>query len=224
VETLLWRRIDREVRAFAGLIDVWDVVNEAVVMPDRERWGDNPISQLSRRMGTVELVRQCFQAARQANPRARLILNDYDVTPAYEHLIEQCLAGGVDITAIGIQSHMHRGHWGAAKAEDVCRRFSRFGKPLHFTETTILSGALKTDDDWHGPHPGWDSTPEGEASQAAQVAEFVGILRSCPAVEAMTWWDLSDNGAWQQAPAGLLRKDMSPKPAYQELSRLLPRP
>ena len=36
---------------------------------------------------------------------------------------------------------------------------------------------------------------------------------------AITWWDLMD-GAWQGAPAGLVRADLSPKPAY---SRLLAR-
>jgi hypothetical protein len=33
-----------------------------------------------------------------------------------------------------------------------------------------------------------------------------------PEVDAVTWWDFSDRQAWQGAPAGLLRSDMSPKP------------
>jgi hypothetical protein len=47
------------------------------------------------------------------------------------------------------------------------------------------------------------------------------MLFSHPAVEAITWWDFSDDGAWQGAPAGLLRKDLSPKPAYETLQRLI---
>jgi hypothetical protein len=47
------------------------------------------------------------------------------------------------------------------------------------------------------------------------------MLFSHPAVEAITWWDFSDYQAWQQAPAGLVRKDMSPKPAYDELKKLI---
>jgi hypothetical protein len=43
------------------------------------------------------------------------------------------------------------------------------------------------------------------------------MLFSHPSVEAITWWDFSDHGAWQNAPAGFLRKDMSPKPAYDAL-------
>ena len=47
------------------------------------------------------------------------------------------------------------------------------------------------------------------------------MLFSHPAVEAITWWDFSDAQAWKSAPAGLVRKDMSPKPAYQELMKLV---
>jgi endo-1,4-beta-xylanase len=40
-------------------------------------------------------------------------------------------------------------------------------------------------------------------------------------VEAITWWDFSDQGAWQQAPAGLIRADMTPKPVYEGLRDLI---
>ena len=47
------------------------------------------------------------------------------------------------------------------------------------------------------------------------------MLYSHPSVEAITWWDFSDARAWQGAPAGLVRKDMSPKPAYIALKKLI---
>jgi hypothetical protein len=47
------------------------------------------------------------------------------------------------------------------------------------------------------------------------------MLFSHPAVEAITWWDFSDQGAWQNAPAGFLRDDMSPKPVYDALLELI---
>jgi hypothetical protein len=53
------------------------------------------------------------------------------------------------------------------------------------------------------------------------VGEFYTVLFSHPAVEAVTWWDFSDQDAWQQAPAGLVRSDMRPKPAYEELRSLI---
>jgi len=212
-------RITREVTDFAGLIDTWDVVNEAVVMPNFRP--PNAISRLCRRLGRVNLIKRAFSAARKANPKVTLILNDFDTSPRYEKLIRDCIEAGVKFDVIGIQSHMHKGYWGAKRIWQICERFAKFGKPLHFTEVTILSGRLKTDDDWLGYHPGWNTTPEGERRQAQQVAELYRVLFSHPAVEAITWWDLSDQGAWQGAPAGLLRKDMSPKPAYEALKRLI---
>jgi len=53
------------------------------------------------------------------------------------------------------------------------------------------------------------------------VVQFYTVLFSHPAVQAITWWDLSDQGAWQGAPAGLLRTDMTPKHAYEALMRLV---
>ena len=53
------------------------------------------------------------------------------------------------------------------------------------------------------------------------MVRFYTMLFSYPAVEAITWWDFSDRHAWQGAPAGFLRKDMTPKPAYIELKKLV---
>jgi hypothetical protein len=40
-------------------------------------------------------------------------------------------------------------------------------------------------------------------------------------VHGITWWDFSDANAWKRAAAGWLRKDMSPKPAYEKLLGLI---
>lgn len=117
---------------------------------------------------------------------------------------------------IGLQSHMHGGNWSNTKLWNVCERFATFNRPVHFTELTMLSGKKG----WHRPAP-WPSTPEGEAEQAREIKRVYTLLFSHPAVEAITWWNLSDAHAWMQAPAGLLRKDMSPKPAYNVLKKLI---
>jgi len=220
VEAAQWGRITREAKDFAGKIDTWDVVNEAVVMPGHQG-GRNPIAKLCKRLGQVGLVKQAFDRARRANPSATLLLNDFVTDEKYAKLLRGCLDAGVTIDVIGIQSHMHRRYWGAAKAWRVCERFAKFKKPLHFTELTILSGAAKTDDDWHRRRTDWHSTPEGEKRQARNVEQLYRVLFSHPAVEAVTWWDFADLGAWQGAPAGLVRKDMTPKPAYAALKKLI---
>jgi GH35 family endo-1,4-beta-xylanase len=128
----------------------------------------------------------------------------------------------VGIDVIGIQSHMHGGYRGSDWVWEMCERLARFKKPLHWTETTIQSGRMRRDMRWSGrPFDDWPTTPEGEARQGREVAEFYTVLFSHPAVEAITWWDFSDDRAWLGAPAGLVRKDMTPKPAYEALMKLV---
>ena len=220
IRRLQMARVDDCVAHFAGLIDRWDVVNEATHF-DREDFVKRRSPKLSAawaKTGRVEFARQCFEHARKANPKATLLINDYRTDAAYGRVIEGLVdAQGKRLyDVIGIQSHMHGGTWTNDKIWKVCETFSRFGVPLHFTETTIISGAKG----WDRRQP-WPSSPEGEAWQAREVVRFYTMLFSHPAVEAITWWDFSDNGAWKGAPAGFLRADMTPKPAYEELMRLV---
>jgi GH35 family endo-1,4-beta-xylanase len=211
-------RIERDVGAFAGLIDTWDVINEAVIMPVFDKY-DNAITRICKELGQVRLIKEVFEAARRANPHAVLILNDFDTSKDYEDLIEKCLQAGIPLDVIGIQSHQHQGYWGAEKVRDVLERFSRFGLPLHFTENTIISGAIMPPhivdlNDWQVAE--WPTTPEGEERQAAELAEMYALLFAYPQVHAITAWSGSDN-AWLHAPAGLLRTDNNEKPAYRAL-------
>ncbi len=217
VMQLQFERITRCVERFKSDIGIWDVVNEATHY-DREELKRNApkLTEAIAQMGVGKYVRTAFQTARQANPQAQLIINDYRTDAMFaDSVISQLVGvGGKPLyDIIGIQSHMHGGYWGAARTWEVCERFARFGKPLHFTETTLVSGPKQGSD--------WATTPEGEQRQAQQVAEFYRVLFSHPAVEAITWWDFTDQDAWQQAPAGLVRSDMTPKPAYERLCELL---
>jgi GH35 family endo-1,4-beta-xylanase len=207
-------RIARCVKRFKGNIDIWDVVNEATHYDREEAKRNAPkLTEAIAKTGIGEYVRRSFRAAREANPDATLIINDYRTDPTFE---EKVISRLVDedrkplYDVIGIQSHMHSGYWGPARTWEVCERFAQYGKPLHFTETTLVSGPKSAS--------GWTTTGEGEEQQAERAAEFYTVLFSHPAVEAVTWWDFSDQGAWQGAPAGLIRDDMSPKPVYERLA------
>jgi endo-1,4-beta-xylanase len=215
-------RIQRDVSDFAEVIDQWDVVNEAVIMPIFDRY-NNGITRLCKELGRIELIRTMFDATHSINPAATLLLNDFDVSPAYDILIEGCLAAGIQIDVIGIQSHMHQGYWGPERTLGILERFERFNLPIHFTENTIVSGHLMPPEivdlnDYQVSE--WPSTAEGEQRQAQEVVLHYKTLLAHPAVQAITWWDLSDGG-WLNAPAGLLREDHSCKPAYDELLKLI---
>jgi endo-1,4-beta-xylanase len=174
-------------------------------------------------LGRINTIKTIFETAHSANPHATFLLNDFDVSPAYDILIEGCLEAGIKIDVIGIQSHMHQGYWGLEKTQWVLERFSRFNIPIHFTETTIISGELmpaQYNDLNDFQVEEWPTTSKGEARQAEEVVEFYKTLFAHPMVTGITWWDLID-GQWLKAPSGLIRKDYSSKPAYEELKKLV---
>lgn len=215
-------RIRREVSTFAGVIDMWDVINEVVIMPIFDKY-DNGITRICRELGRIPMIRMVFDAAREANPHGTLLLNDFDMSAAYECLIEGVLEAGITIDALGLQSHMHQGYWGEEKTLNVLDRFSRYGLPIHFTETTIVSGDPMPPeiDDLNDFQPeSWPTTPEGEERQADEITRHYTMLMSHPAVEAITYWGISDGG-WLDAPGGLLRTDGSRKPSYDALHGLI---
>lgn len=223
VERVQRERIRRDVADFAGLIDTWDAINEVVIMPVFAN-GDNGITRLAHHIGRVATIKLAFEEARATNPRATLLLNDFDMSTAYECLIEAVLEAGIQIDVLGLQSHMHQGYWGEEKTLRILERFSRYGLPIHFTETTLLSGHVMPEEivdlnDYRIPD--WPSTPDGEARQADEVVRHYRTLLSHPAVGNITYWGLSDDGMWLGAPGGFVRKDGTPKPSYDALRGLV---
>ncbi len=223
VERLQRERIRRDVADFAGLVETWDAINEVVIMPVFAN-GDNGITPLARAKGRIHMIRMAFEEARATNPNVTLLLNDFDMSTAYECLIEGVLEAGIEIDVLGLQSHMHQGYWGEDRTLATLERFSRYGLPIHFTESTLLSGHVMPPEihdlnDYQIPD--WPSTPEGEERQADEVVRHYRTLLSHPAVQNITYWGLSDDGMWLGAPGGFVRRDGTPKPAYHALKGLI---
>ena len=224
-EEILRRQLDRirrDVGAFRGIIGLWDVINEVVIMPVFDKY-DNAITRICKELGRVPLVKEVFAAAKETDPDAVLLINDFNTSKAYEHLIGDLLEAGVPISAIGIQSHQHQGYWGLEKLNDVLERYSRFNLPIHFTENTLISGEIMPAhivdlNDWQVDE--WPSTPEGEDRQAREISEMYTVLFSHPLVEAITTWDFND-GCWLKAPSGFVHQDNSEKPSYHALNSLI---
>ena len=215
-------RIHRDVGAFKGVIGLWDVINEVVIMPVFDKY-DNAVTRICKDLGRIRLVKEVFAAAKESDPDAVLLINDFNTSVSYEILLEGLLEAGVPISAIGIQSHQHQGYWGLEKLNDVLSRFSRFGLPIHFTENTLVSGDIMPShivdlNDWQVES--WPSTPEGEERQAREIVEMYTALFAHPLVEAITTWDFTD-GLWLKAPSGFLREDNSEKPSYHALRQLI---
>ena len=219
---LLHARVNDLIPRYKDDIHIWDVLNEANAAtahtpPNGEslwigRDGPAPV---------VETALGWARAAGQGLPET-FLYNDYDTGDSNVALLTQLQKDGKLPDAIGLQSHMHGGEWPLTKLWAVTQTFAQFKRPIHYTETTVISGPRRANPS-NGDLPDWNTTPEGEARQAAYVTQFYTLLFSHPSVRAITWWDFSDFHAWQAAPAGLVRKDMSPKPAYTRLVDLIHR-
>lgn len=217
LEPILQKRVTAAISSFRGLVDLWDVVNE----PTLAQRYENPVGQWMKARTPAAATTMALNWARSVGTGSALIVNDFRTDDAYYFLLKEVQKQGGKFDVVGIQTHMHRGGYPLDQVWAICERYKELGATIHFTEVTVLSGDLKLDSDWRSFHPGWETTEDGENVQAAYTEALYRLLFSHPAVGAITWWDFSDLGAWQGAPAGLLRKDMTPKPAYNRLMKLI---
>ena len=193
-----------------------DVFNEVVAW-ERFRTPLTPVLPGGRKAAVIAGYTRRFKAL---NSRTAAMVNDYDTTPEYYHLLKDVLAAGGALDAIGLQSHMHNGAWPVAQLWNVLNRLALLDRPVFFTELSVVSGAPRAFN-FRPADPPWETTPEGEAAQADYLELFYRLAYSHPAVAGVTYWDYSDRGAWLGCPVGLLRKDGTPKPAYGRLDRLI---
>jgi GH35 family endo-1,4-beta-xylanase len=218
---LLRGRVFEIIRRYRGLIRYWDVLNEANNAADyADRTGEGA---WIKRDGAAAVVATALGWAREAegSSQCTLLYNDFNTGEANVKLLRGLQERNALPDVIGIQSHMHSGRWPLRRVWETCERFAAFGRPIHFTELTVLSSTMVPKNANAVPRGEWPTTPEGEAAQAEYVEKLYPLLFSHPAVQAITWWDFSDRGAWRNAPAGLVREDMSPKPAYEKLLSLI---
>ena len=69
---------------YRGLIDIWDAINEVTVSP-RE---PNTVGDWEKKEGAEECAFLALEWAHEANPKAFLIVNDFNLRPPYHHLID----------------------------------------------------------------------------------------------------------------------------------------
>ncbi len=216
-------RIHREVSEFKGIIDIWDVINEVVIMPVYDKY-DNAITRICKDLGRVGICKEVFAAAKRCNQTGTFLINDFNLSQSYEILIDGCLNAGVPINTIGLQTHQHHGVLGKEKIEEILSRFEHFGLPIHFTENTIVAGPTvdpKIIDLQDAHYEDDAATPEYEAFQAEELTKMYKLLfEEHPLVTAISNWDFGD-GAWLNAPSGVIRRDNSLKPSYIALDNLI---
>lgn len=234
VKRELERRYAEMAERYAEKIPTIEVTNEMEWANGSTSFYDDP-----------DFIEWCFKLAEQYFPNNQLVINEHTslcwkdccrATDKYYAYIEANLLKGARIDAIGMQYHLFN------RIEDEYEKtrltlspeslykhmdlYSNFGKPLQVTEVTI-------------PAYSWEK--EDEEIQAEIVEKLYSIWFSHPNVEQIVYWNLVDGYAhfWDPDPekikasqgdmslgenyyyGGLLRFDLSPKPAYYKIKELL---
>jgi len=178
------------VSRYRGLAAGWDVVNEAVAED-----GDGLRDCLwSRNLGQVDYMRRAFDNAREADPNAVLLINDYNLESnprkraTFMRLVETLLKSGSPVTGIGTQTHINADlKPGAVRA--AIRDLASLGLPIHVSELDISlnrgRGLLSSDADL-------------EAAQDRLATEVAEAFAGLPARQrfAFTVWGLRGGDSW----------------------------
>ena len=189
--------IREEVAATKGRIAEWDVINEPFSNHDA-------MDVLGR-----EAMVAWFQAAREADPAARLFINDYGILARsgrdrrhqdhYYETIRFLIDRGAPLDGIGLQSHFGGDLTPPPRLLAILDRFAAFTKALAVTE--------------------FDINVKDEELQAAYTRDFLTAVFSHPAVNGILMWGFWEGRHWRPQ-AALFRRDWSVKPngrAWQDL-------
>jgi endo-1,4-beta-xylanase len=190
VKEVMTDHIAKVVGHFKGRVASWDVVNEPLAdyddTPDGE--GATLRQHIWERALGQSYIPLAFRAAHQADPDAKLYLNDYglesdgDRWDAFVSLVSQLKRDGVPIYGVGFESHVY-------EAEDQIdtrvlrqhiRQLASLGLKSRISEMDVY-------------------TDDGPTVQATQYANVLSMCLSEPSCASFTTWGFDDDyDMWQE--------------------------
>ena len=215
-------RVRDLVARFRGRVAIWDVVNEALWEASPRHLPVRHWPHLETAAEMAEYVGQVIRWAREEDPDAALVLNDYGLEQDYKEgvpvaregtrvtaalqrqrmlgLVRTLRSRGTPPGAIGLQSHPD-GWMEPAAQRRLYDEMSTAGLPLHVTEFAAAA-------------PGGIAPARGEQLTADYVANVMTVAFGHPAVEAFFFWGL-EGISWPDPP----RRD--PLPVFTRVRDLI---
>ncbi|MDB5470411.1 MAG: 1,4-beta-xylanase [Caulobacter sp.] len=197
----------------------WDVVNEPIEDNDS---GSLRQSLWSARLGDTDHIRRALDHAREADPKAVLFINDYNLElnpkkrTAFLRLAETLLKAGAPLGGLGTQTHL-AADLSAGAVAGCIKDLASLGLALHVSEMDVSVA-------WAKGLP----RRAAETRQAELYAEAMGAFMALPARQryAFTLWGLRDPDSWHRRDkpkdAPLLFDDAgAPKPAFAAVAEAL---
>lgn len=223
---LLRAHVHELISHFRGRVVEWDVVNEAI--EPRDGLDGDLRNSLLYRAGGKSYIADCFHAAHEADPAARLFYNEYDLVYRTDgedrrrsstlRLLSDLKRQGAPVHALGIQCHLKVGN----RFEDgVFRRFladvAALGLRISITEFDIDDQRLPAD------------IAERDRQVADHARRFLDVALKERALTGFLTWGLSDRFTWlnvERPRADGLKKRPLPldenlvrKPLWQAIAR-----
>ncbi len=181
-------------RRYAGKIHSWDVVNEAQDANSSEPELLRPGSPWFQLLGPG-YIETAFKAARSADPRALLTLNDYGIE--YESdapkrnamlaLLRRLKANNVPVDAVGIQSHL-----AADSAGRIGPGIQRFVQEAGALGLQVFITELDMNDDPVAS----DDPPVRDRAVAAAYRAYLSAVAGEPSLSAIVTWGFTDRATW----------------------------
>ncbi len=226
-EGILIDHIEKVAGHYAGKMHSWDVVNEAVHLPD----GNSNSLRNSPWLEFLgpDYIELAFHAAREADPKALLVYNENDLwyegklwpkvpngsakKVAVLKLLERLKSRGTPIDVFGLQGHLrgsYMEHLNPKKLRAFLADVAALDLKIMITELDVRDHKLPKDINVR------------DRLVATAYEDFLSVVLDEPAVMAIMTWGLSDRDTWlsRRSP----RKDglpVRPLPLDDQLNRKL---
>ena len=171
---------------YRGRVRAWDVVNEAI---DDSNFGLRS-TIFSRGLG-ADYIAEAFRLARQADPEAELIYNDYSAegmggkSDAVYALVKGLKQRGVPIGGVGLQMHIAAsGFPPLAEIAANLRRLGALGLKVNISEMDVRINGLSGD------------LTARLQRQREVYHDIVTLCVAEPACESVTFWGFTDAHTW----------------------------
>lgn len=197
---------------YRGRIAQWDVVNEVV--------GDD--GQLRRTLWLdligPEYLELAFRWAHEADPKARLYLNEYGAealgakSDGVLALVRTLRRRGVPIHGVGLQMHVDSTAWrGERDVRANLARLAAAGVDTAITEMDVTIDAASAQA--QGPRPGGPLD-----RQARTYRTMLDVCLDSPRCVSLTTWGFTDRYSWRASGLPLVfDRKYEPKAAYNAL-------
>ncbi|EMD31601.1 glycoside hydrolase family 10 protein [Gelatoporia subvermispora B] len=184
---------------------VWDVINEPFNDDGTYR------TDVFYTVTGTDYISTALQAARTADPNAKLYINDYNIestgakATSMMNLVKSLKSAGVPLDGVGLQCHFIVGEV-PTSLQSIMQQFTALGVEVAITELDIRM-----------------TLPETQALLTQQQKDYQSVVAACMAVEGcvgITVWDYTDKYSWVpstfsgQGDACPWDSNLQKKPAY----------